>query len=219
METVSFRRMKDGTKADYELLERLEQDFVDQLPDRILEALRRLDHTLSGYQVTRLEHSLQTATRAEDDGADEEMILGALLHDLGDDLAPANHSQYAASIIRPYVREEVIWIVAHHGMFQKYYYGHHVGVDPNERERFRDHPWFDACERFCERWDQAAFDPCYPTRSLEHFEPLVRRIFARAPFDPAVVHPSEDRSASQSGRTRGAHSPPSAPGRRPGTPS
>lgn len=199
MQTVSFRQMRDGTKADYELLERLEREYLAGLPDRVLEALRKLDDTLGGYRVTRLEHSLQTATRAEDDGADEEMVLGALLHDLGDDLAPANHSQYAASIIRPYVRAEVSWIVAHHGVFQKYYYAHHTGEDPNERERYRGHPWFGACERFCERWDQAAFDPDYPTRPLAHFEPLVRRIFARAPFDPAIIHPGEDGTAASGG--------------------
>ncbi|MDZ7828136.1 MAG: HD domain-containing protein [Halofilum sp. (in: g-proteobacteria)] len=197
METVSFRQMKDGTREDYALLERLEQEYVDGLPDRVLEALRGLDHTLSGYQVTRLEHSLQTATRAEDDGADEDMVLGALLHDLGDDLAPANHSQYAAAIIEPYVRAEVTWIVAHHGVFQKYYYADKVGEDPNERERYRDHPWFDSCEYFCERWDQAAFDPDYPTRPLEHFEPLVRRMFAREPFDPAVIHPHGETASAQ----------------------
>lgn len=195
METVSFRRMKDGTRADYELLARLERAYVAALPDRILDALRGLDRTLGGYRVTRLEHSLQAATRAEDEGADEELVFAALLHDLGDELAPANHSQYAAAIIRPYVRAEVHWIVAHHGVFQQYYYGHHVGEDPDARERFRGHPWFEACERFCERWDQAAFDPDYPTRPLAHFEPLVRRILAREPFDPAVLRPAVSAAA------------------------
>jgi len=187
METVGFRQMKDGTKEDYELLARLEAQYIERLPDRILDALRALDDTLGGYRVTRLEHSLQAASRAEDDGADEEMVLGALLHDLGDDLAPGNHSQYAAAIIRPYVRPEVSWVVEHHGLFQKVYYAHHFGEDPNARDAYRDHPYHDACARFCERWDQAAFDPDYPTRPLEHFEPLVRRIFAREPFDAAVV--------------------------------
>jgi len=189
MTTVSFRRMKDGTREDYELLERLEREFAAALADRVLQALRRMEHSLSGYRLSRLEHSLQAATRAENDGADEEMVLAALLHDLGDELAPANHSQLAAAIIRPYVREEVTWVVEHHGIFQKRYYGHHVGEDPDECERFRGHPWFEACERFCESWDQASFDPDYPTRPLEHFEPLVRRIFAREPFDPAVLRP------------------------------
>lgn len=187
MQTVSFRQMKDGTKEDYDLLARLEAEYVAGLPDRILEALRELEETLGGYQVTRLEHSLQSATRAEADGADEEMVLGALLHDLGDDLAPANHSQYAAAIIRPYVREEVTWIVEHHGIFQKHYFGHHTGEDPDARDRFRDHPWYDSAVRFCERWDQAAFDPDYPSKPLEYFEPLVRKIFAREPFDPEII--------------------------------
>lgn len=187
MEAVSFRQMKDGTREDYEFLARLEDEYIKGLPDRILGALRELEHTLGGYQVTRLEHSLQTATRAEDDGADDDMVLGALLHDLGDDLAPHNHSQYAAAIIRPYVREEVTWIVEHHGVFQKAYYGHHVGEDPNARDIYRDHPYYESAVRFCERWDQAAFDPDYPTRPLEHYEPLVCRIFSREPFDPAVI--------------------------------
>ncbi len=191
MQTVSFRQMKDGTHADYELLVRLEQQFVDGLPDRVLSALQALDDTLSGYQVTRLEHSLQSATRAEADGADEEMVLGALLHDLGDDLAPENHSQYAASIIRPYVRPEVTWVVEHHGLFQKYYYAHHFGEDPNIRDRYRNHAYYDSCVLFCERWDQASFDPDYPTQSLAYFEPLVRRIFTREAFDAAVVERTE----------------------------
>lgn len=182
MSTVAFRRMQDGTAEDYALLERLEQEYVAGLPDRILAALRSLEDSLSGYQVTRLEHSLQAATRAEQDGADQELVLAALVHDLGDPLAPANHSQYAAAIIRPYVREEVTWIVEHHGLFQTYYYAHHLGGDRNAREAYRGHKWFDACARFCERWDQTAFDPDYPTRPLAHFEPLVRRVFSREPF-------------------------------------
>jgi len=188
METVRFRHMADGTREDYELLERIETQYIAALPDRILDALRGLHGALGGYQVSRLEHSLQTASRAEDDGADDEMVFAALLHDIGDVLAPANHSQYAAAIVRPYVREEVTWIVEHHGLFQMYYYAHHLGGDRGAREQYRGHRWFDACARFCERWDQAAFDPDYPTRPLEHFEPLVRRITAREPFDPAVVH-------------------------------
>ena len=191
MRSVSFRQMKDGTKAEYLFLSRLERGHIGRLPDRILHALRAMDDGLDGYRVTRLEHSLQTATRAEADGADEEMIAGALIHDLGDDLAPENHSQYAAEIIRPYVRPEVTWVVEHHGLFQKVYYAHFFGEDPELRAVHRDHAHYDSCVRFCERWDQAAFDPDYPTQSLEHFEPLVRRIFSRRAFDPAVVGPNK----------------------------
>jgi len=188
MNTVSFRQMKDGTRADYELLEGIEQRYIAALPDRILAALRELDGSLGGYQVSRLQHCLQTATRAEADGADEEMVVGALVHDIGDVLAPENHSQYAAAIIRPYVREEVTWVVEHHGLFQTYWFAHHLGGDRHARDRYRGHRWFDACAGFCEHWDQAAFDPDYPTRSLEHFELLLRRIFSRRAFDPEVVN-------------------------------
>jgi len=187
MRTVSFRQMKDGTEAEYLFLNRLEHEYIARLPDRLLDALRALNEGLSGYRVTRLEHSLQTATRAEADGADEEMVAGALIHDLGDALAPENHSNYAAEIIRPYVRAEVTWVIEHHGVFQKLYYARFFGEDPELRAAYRDHPWYESCVRFCERWDQAAFDPDYPTRPLEHFEPLVRRIFSRRAFDPAVL--------------------------------
>jgi predicted HD phosphohydrolase len=184
---VQFTQMKDGTYDDYQLLHRFEAEYGAQLPDRILAALRRLDDGLAGYQVTRLEHSLQTAARAEADGADVDWIVAALVHDLGDELAPDNHSQYAASILRPYVREEVTWAVHMHGAFQLQYYGHHIGVDPDARAPWRDHRWYDSCDRFCERWDQASFDPSYPTPPLEHFEPMVREVFGRRPFDPAVA--------------------------------
>jgi predicted HD phosphohydrolase len=185
--TVSFLQMKDGTQADYLLLDRSERDFARGLPDRILEALRGLDHSLEGYRVSRLEHSLQTATRAEADGADEEMIVAALIHDIGDELAPYNHAEIAAGILRPYVRPEVTWIVAQHSLFQSYYYVHHLGGDRNVRDRFKDHRWFAVCADFCERWDQASFDPGYPTKPLGHFEPLVRRIFGRDAHDPRYV--------------------------------
>lgn len=182
MTTVSFRQMKDGTKEDYKFLGRLEQSYIDELPARILQALKDLDNTLSGYQVSRLEHSLQTASRAEADGADEEMILGALVHDLGDELAPENHARYASTIIQPYVRPEVTWVVRHHGLFQMYFYAHHFGDDPDARDIHKDHPYYDSCVKFCGDWDQASFDPDYSTPSLAYFAPLVQRIFSREPW-------------------------------------
>ena len=122
MEQVSFKKMEDGTVEDYALLHKLERDYIDALPDRLMAALQALDNSLAGYQVSRLTHSLQSATRAEADGADIELIVAALIHDLGDDLAPENHSQLAAAIIRPYVRAEVTWILEMHGVFQMKYY-------------------------------------------------------------------------------------------------
>jgi len=182
MQPVQFTQMRDGTAAEYALLHQLEREYIAALPDRVLAGLRALDDGLGGYQVTRLEHSLQAATRAERDGADIDWVVAALVHDIGDGLAPENHSQMAAAILRPYVREEVTWVVAMHGLFQQHYYGHHLGLDPDAREAYRDHPWFESCERFCERWDQAAFDPSYPTEPLAHFEPLVRAVFGRPAF-------------------------------------
>lgn len=194
MDQVAFTQMKDGTREEYEFLDRLESEFNERLVDRLMDALRGLENSLSGYRVTRLEHSLQSAARAEADGADDDLVVGALVHDLGDELAPYNHSQLAASIIRPYVRAEVTWVVHHHGLFQKAYYGHFFEDNPYERDRYIDHPWYQSCIDFCERYDQASFDPDYPTPTLEHFEPVLRRVFGRPPFDPGVIgeaHPLE----------------------------
>ena len=190
MQHVSFKRMDEGTSQDYAFLNTLEDEFVVALPDRLLAALTGLECSLAGYQISRLEHSLQSATRAEADRADIELIVGALIHDLGDDLAPLNHSQLAATIIRPYVRAEVALIIEHHGVFQAYYYGDAMGVDKNARDIYRDHALFDSCEQFCRDWDQVAFDPDYPTKPLAHFEPMLREIFTRPPFDPAIINPT-----------------------------
>ncbi|GED21431.1 HD domain-containing protein [Halomonas sabkhae] len=191
MQQVAFRQMKDGTREEYQFLDRLESAFNEGLVERLIKALENLDNSLSGYQVTRLEHSLQSAARAEADGADDDLIVGALLHDLGDELAPYNHSQLAAAIIRPYVRSQVTWIIHHHGLFQKVYYAHFFAEDPHERDRYKHHPWYQSCVDFCERYDQASFDPDYPTPSLEHFKPLLERVFSRTPFDPAVIGEAE----------------------------
>ena len=185
--TVSFRRMQDGTREDYLLLDASERRYALGLADRVLAAVRSLDHSLEGYPVSRLGHSLQAATRALRDGADEELIVAALTHDIGDELAPYNHAEFAAAILRHYVRPEVTWIVAQHGLFQNYYYVHHFGGDRHARERLREHPWFEACVHFCAAWDQCSFDPDYPSEPLGTFEPLVRRIFARPPHDPRYL--------------------------------
>jgi predicted HD phosphohydrolase len=184
---VSFQRMEDGTREDYEFLDRSEREYALGLPDTILGALEKLDHTLQGYPVSRLEHSLQTATRALRDGADDELVAAALIHDVGDELAPYNHAEIAAGILRPYVRSEVTWIVEQHGLFQSYYYAHHSGGNRDGRDRFRDHPWYQACRDFCANWDQCSFDPRYEWQPLSSFEPLIRKIFTRPPHDPRYV--------------------------------
>jgi predicted HD phosphohydrolase len=187
MTTVQFTRMADGSKADYDLLHGLEAEYASHLPERMLAGLRQLADGLGGYQISRLEHSLQTATRAQRDGADVDMVVAALVHDIGDELSPFNHAQVAAAILRPYVRAEVTWTVLMHGVFQLRYYGQHVGLDPEAREQYRGHPWYGTCDRFCADWDQASFDPAYPTEPLEAFAPLVREVFTRPAFDPAVL--------------------------------
>ena len=182
MKKVSFTEMKKGTKEDYLLLDKNEKDFAKKTADRILKFLSSLTETLEGYQVSRLEHSLQSATRALKAGESEEMIVAALLHDIGDELAPMNHSEYAAAILKPYVSEKTHWIVEKHGEFQAFYYAHHLGGNRNKRDKYKGHKYFDACVNFCEKYDQCSFDPNYESYPLERFEPMVRRIFARKPY-------------------------------------
>ena len=187
-ETVSFTAMKDGTREEYALLAQLEKPFLSLTADRVLDELRRADEvTLEGYKISRLTHGLQSATRAMRDGADIDWVVGALLHDIGDGLAPQNHDRMSAEVIRPFVRWDVAWVVEHHGIFQMLYYAHHYGWDRDARERFRDHPCFDSCAEFCERWDQSSFDPAYPTEPLSRFEPMLREVFGRKAHDPAVL--------------------------------
>ena len=188
MKTVSFTRMKDGTQADYELLREQEGPYLAATADRLLRELAsQAEETLTGYRVTRLEHALQAATRAEEDGADTDWVVAALLHDIGDGLAPQNHDRFAAEIMRPFMREEVTWVVEHHGIFQMVYYAHHYGWDPEKREEFRDHPYYRSCVEFCERWDQSSFDPDYPMQPLDHFAPLVREVFGRKAWDETHI--------------------------------
>lgn len=187
---VSFRQMKDGTAEDYALLRELEKPYLAGTADRLLaELARQGEETLPGYRITRLEHGLQAATRARRDGADIDWVVGALLHDIGDGLAPQNHDRFAAEILRPFVREEVTWVVEHHGIFQMYYYAHHYGWDRELREQYAASPYYRSCVEFCERWDQASFDPDYPMDPLESFAAEVRDVFARKAWDPAVIQP------------------------------
>jgi predicted HD phosphohydrolase len=179
MSTVSFTAMADGTREDYALLTGYEERFVAGLPGRLLGALDALKHSLGGYRISRYEHSLQSASRAARDDRDEEYVVAALLHDIGDDLAPYTHGALAGAVLQPFVRPELTWVIKHHGVFQLYYYGHHVGADRFARERFRDSPWFQATAEFCERYDQNCFDPDYPTLPVEHFEPMLRRVVAQ----------------------------------------
>ncbi len=191
MDTVNFTAMKDGTKEEYEFLRTQEDRFFSMTADRLLRELAAQEHeTIGGYKITRLQHALQSAARAERDGADTDWVVATLLHDIGDGLAPQNHDRMAAEILRPFVREEVTWVVEHHGAFQMVYYAHHYdGWNQYEREKYKDSPYYQSCVDFCERWDQSSFDPEYDMPTLSHFEPAVREVFARKPYDPAVIQP------------------------------
>ncbi len=180
--TVDFVHMEDGTKEEYEFLEDFETKFMAATADRILAQLNLLKDGISGYKITRYDHSLQSGTLAYRDGADEEMVVAALLHDIGDIIAPANHSEAAAAVLKPFVSEKVHWIIKHHGLFQMYYYAHHLGGDRHARDRLKDHPWYEDCAYFCHHYDQNAFDPDYDTLPIEFFEPMVRRVFAQSKF-------------------------------------
>jgi len=182
MERAKFTQMKDGTKEDYLLLEKHEKKYIEGTADRLIKFINGLSSTLEGYQITRLEHSLQTATRALNNKAGDEMVVAALLHDIGDELAPLNHSEYAAAVLKPYVSEKTHWIIEKHGEFQMYYYVHHFDGNRNQREKYKGHKYYQDTVDFCENWDQKSFDPNYKSLPLKEFEPLVKKIFSRKPY-------------------------------------
>lgn len=177
---ASFHQMKHSTQEDWAIIAPHHADLCAGLVDRTLAHLRLLDGDYGGFPVDRLTHSLQTATLALRDGRDEDYVVAALLHDIGDTLAPNNHPEIGAAILKPYVSEELHWIMKNHGVFQGYYFWHHIGMDRDAREMFRDHEWFDAGAEFVELYDQAAFEPQGETLPLEEFEPMLRRIMGTA---------------------------------------
>ena len=182
MKTVNFTEMKKGSKEDYLLLNKHEKKFIEGTAERILKTLEGLTSGLAGYKINRLEHSLQTATRALKDKASDEIIVAALLHDIGDELAPNNHSEFAAAVLKPYVSEKTTWIIEKHGIFQMYYYAHHLDHNRNERNKYKGHKYYEDTLKFCENWDQKSFDPNYKSLTLKDFEPYVKKIFSRKPY-------------------------------------
>lgn len=173
---TSFRSMTEGTQEQWQTIGAASMQYGAELPGRVLTHLRLLDGDFGGFSVDRLTHSLQTATRAERAGRSDEYVLCALLHDIGDTLGPRNHADVAAAILKPFVSPDLHWVVEHHGEFQGYYFFSYLGLDRDRRERYRDHPQYDACAEFCAEFDQNSFDPSYDTLPLEHFEPLVQSL-------------------------------------------
>jgi len=191
MDVVKFTQMKDGDAQDYIFLHKHEMEFASHTSQRLLSQIVELDQSLSGYKISRLEHCLQTATRAWFAGADIDWLVAALLHDIGDIYAPYNHDEYAAAILRPFIREQCAWVVQVHADFQLFYYGHYIGADQLKRERHLGHPYFDDCVIFCEKWDQASFDPDYQNLPLEFFAPMVHEVFSRPAYSPDIIRKGE----------------------------
>ena len=176
---AQFTAMDNGTADDWQIISDNFRTYSKELPERVLSHLKLLDGDFGGFPIDRLQHSLQSATLAHRDGRDEEYVVMALLHDIGDTLGSYNHADIAATILQPFVSEKLHWIVKHHGIFQGYYFFHHIGLDRDARDNFRDNPYFKDCAEFCEKYDQNAFDPEFKAESLEFFEPMVRNVMAR----------------------------------------
>lgn len=179
---AAFTSIEHSTETDWKIIVSQFIPYAQALPDRVIAHLRLLDGDFGGFPVDRLTHSLQTATLAHRDGRDDEYVVCALLHDIGDTLGSYNHPDIAAAILKPFVTEANHWMVAHHGIFQGYYFFHHLGMDRDMRDTFRGHPHYGRTEEFCARYDGPAFDASYDTFPLAFFEPLLRRVFAQPRF-------------------------------------
>ena len=179
---ATFTSFAESTKEDWELIMSQRGELEAALPNRILEQLELLRNDYGGFPVDRLEHSVQTATRAERDGRDDEYIVCALLHDIGDVLTPYNHPDVAAVILKPFVSPANHWMVKNHGVFQGYYFWHHLGGNRNARDAFNENEHYGYCEEFCAKYDSPAFDPSYKSNPLEHYEPLIKDFFGRSPW-------------------------------------
>jgi predicted HD phosphohydrolase len=176
--TTTFRRMDESTAEQWATIGHETAEGQSQVPEQVLAMLRRLSEITSGFAVDQLTHCLQTATRAERAGADRDMVVASLCHDIGKCVSVPNHAAIAAEILRPYVRPEVAEVMRAHQDFQGRHYYHHFGGDPDAREAYRGEAWFGLAAQFADEWDQTSFDPDYPTEPLEHFEPLVRQVFS-----------------------------------------
>jgi len=181
---MHFRRMDQGSDADFAVLARVHEQNVAALPDLLMGMLTDLEAD-AAYPVDRCQLSLQAATRALRDGRDEEYVVCALLHDIGESLGPFNHGDIVAAVLRPFISEANHWMLAHHPVFQVYFYGQHLGIDPNERDAYRDSPYYERTVEFCARYDEVSFDGDYPSEPMSTFEPMVRRVLHKEWVPPA----------------------------------
>jgi len=177
LQRAKFTTLQHATPEDLAIVRKADKALLDELPQRIIEHLQLLEFVPNGHPITQLEHSLQAATRAYQDGRDEDYVVCALLHDVGDITCPHDHAAFAAMLLKPFVSESLCWMIEKHPIFQKYYYFDTLGRDPNERDKYRESPYFDMTVEFCERYDQNSFDPDYSSLPLESFYPMIERVF------------------------------------------
>lgn len=181
-ERATYSSMETSTQEDWDIIRQYADQRRERVYDSLMDMLRQMEFADDGGPVNGLEHSLQSATRAYEDGADEETVFVALFHDVGQIVSQDNHSEVAAAILRPYISKKNHWIVQHHGEFQGYYFWHMTGKDRYAREKYKDNPYYQDCIDWCYKYDQNAFEQDYPTKPLEFFEPIVKRVMSRKPW-------------------------------------
>jgi predicted HD phosphohydrolase len=181
---MHFTRMDEGTDADFQVLKHVHEQTLRLLPDSLFGLLRNLAKD-TAYNITRYDHCLQAATRALRDGKDEEYVVVTLLHDACETLGPFNHGEVIGSVLRPFISRDNWWMLTQHGLFQTYFYARHLGLDPNERDKFKSDPAYEQTIEFCAKYDEVSFDPAYKNEPIETFEPLVRRVLAKPWVPPA----------------------------------
>lgn len=170
--------MDQGTDADFQILKQVHEKTLSDLPDRLFGLLEDLSKD-TAYNITRKDHCLQAATRALRDGRDEEYVVVALLHDIGEPLGPFNHGEIIAAILHPFISRNNYWMLVQHGLFQTYFYGAHMNLDPNARDQFKSDPAYEQTVEFCAKYDEVSFDPAYENEPLSTFEPMVRRLLKK----------------------------------------
>lgn len=191
MKTASFTSLDQSTRDDWLNIAGQFMHFAESLPDRIAAHLALLHGDFGGFPVDRYTHSLQTGSRALRDDRDDEYVACALLHDIGDTLGTFNHPDIAAAILQPFVSDDNLWMVKHHGIFQGHYFFHHLGMDRDMRDQLRHHPCYEKTAAFCECYDNPSFDKDYDTLPISEFMPILRRVFAtprRSLYKQAIDH-------------------------------
>ena len=177
-QSATFGAMTEATPLDWQIIAAHNRVFANDVAKRVIDHLCLLDGDCGGFAVDRLEHSVQTATRAYRANKSEEYVVCSLLHDIGDTLGSYNHPDIAVAVLKPFVSDDHLWMVEKHGIFQGYNFFHHLGLDRDMRDQFLGHRAYDLTVEFCQEFDQPAFDPSYGSMQLSEFIPAVEAVFA-----------------------------------------